>query len=58
MVLVAPVRTSSSTNQIHVTHTEQKEERNKEERDKENLKEGSKDTAGLYFPIFFFFLNI
>lgn len=27
MVLVAPVRTSSSTNQIHVTHTEQKEER-------------------------------
>lgn len=55
MVLVAPVRTSSSTNQIHVTHTEQKEGRKwGKSKDEENLKEGSNDTAGLYFPNFIY----
>lgn len=58
MVLVAPVRTSSSTNQIHVTHTEDRKERKLEEEDEENPKElGKIDTAGLHFPNLFFFLS-
>lgn len=43
MVVVAPVIISSSTNQIHVTHTEQKREREnkvarKRERDRRELR--------------------
>lgn len=38
MVLVAPVRTSSSTNQIHVTHTEDRKEEIRGRR-RENPKE-------------------
>lgn len=41
MVLVAPVRTSSSTNQIHVTHTEERERTRERERQRERQRERS-----------------
>ena len=47
MVLVAPVRTSSSTNQIHVTHTEQKEERKWEERDRVEMRKKPERVRGV-----------
>lgn len=54
MVLVAPVRTSSSTNQIHVTHTEDRKEEIRGRRRGNPKEVGKIDTAGLPFPDLFF----
>lgn len=60
MVLVAPVRTSSSTNQIHVTHTERKEGREETRKEtRKNLKErGVTIQQAFISQTFFFFNNI
>ena len=60
MVLVAPVRISSSTNQIHVTQTEQKEKRGKRvEKRKPGRVRGVKiQQAAISQTFFVLFFNI